>query len=76
MEWIVALIVLLLGFAFLPSVIRASKSHAKGGIGGAVMMLGMMFSGLFDPAQKSAIEEVAKRKDLGEEADVAGGGLE
>jgi hypothetical protein len=73
MEWIIFF--LILGFAIVafPYLLRAAKSSAKGAVGGMVMGLGMAFTILLDPAKKSAMENLDKKKNIGNpNADAAG----
>jgi hypothetical protein len=61
-------ILLLVGLpALLPRLLRASRRSArKGAVGGIVMGLGLAFMIIFDPARAASVEEVQRRKDLGE----------
>ena len=42
------------------------SSTRKGTAGGAMMVLGLAFMTLFDPAKAESVEEIRKRKDLGD----------
>ena len=66
MQWIIAL---LLGLAFAlllpPTIVAAKKSlRGKGRLAGAVVIIGLAFGGLFDPARAAAIETIQKKKEL------------
>jgi len=66
MQWIIAL---LLGLAFallLPPTIVAAKKSLRGKVrlAGAVVIIGLAFGGLFDPARAAAIETIQKKKEL------------
>jgi len=64
MEWVIeiaAFVALLYGIvALLP---RAKRGALKGGGGGFVLGLGMIFASMFDPAKAAAVEEVERRKE-------------
>ena len=64
MEWIAALLVVILAIAILPATLRAAKrsSKAKGRMGGAVMAIGLALWAVLDPPAKTASEEIEKNK--------------
>jgi len=69
--WIASLIALALVVS-LPMLVRWGRRNARGGMGGAAMMLGLAFGHLFDPARAEATEALLKRREMGEEAAEAG----
>ena len=68
MEWIAALAVIVLAFLLLPPAIVAAKKslHKNGKAAGAVMVVGLVFGSIFDPARTTAIENIQKDKERGE----------
>lgn len=64
MEWIVGFLVFILLMALLPVALRAARKsrRGKGGVGGFILAFGLAFSGVLDPAQKAASEEIDKSK--------------
>lgn len=67
LEWAIAIALFLGLLALLPPLLRKSrKSARKGMAGGVVMGLGLAFITIFDPARADTVEEVRKRKDLGD----------
>jgi hypothetical protein len=69
MQWLVALVVLVLLILLMPAAVRfATKSaHGKRGLGGATLALGVAFAFIFDPPKAAAIENIQKKKEEGEE---------
>jgi hypothetical protein len=68
MQWIIASLLALALALLLPLAIVASKKslRGKGRVAGAAMIIGLAFGGLFDPAKAAAIENIQKKKDLGD----------
>lgn len=67
MQWIVAFMLLLIGFACLPRTISALKrSGRKGRIGGFTAALGMALASVLDAPKAAAVENIDKRKELGD----------
>jgi len=75
MKWIVALAVAIALLALLPWAIAASKKSArgKGRLAGATFAIGLAFGAIFDPAKSAAIENIQKKKDIGDEEDGVAG---
>jgi len=71
MKWIVALAVAIALLALLPWAIAASKKSArgKGRLAGATFAIGLAFGAIFDPAKSAAIENIQKKKEIGDEED-------
>lgn len=69
MEWIAALAVVVLAFILLPPAIVAAKRslHKNGKAAGAVMVVGLVFGSIFDPARTTAIENIQKDNERGED---------
>lgn len=59
LQWAIALAIV----ASIPLLIRWGRRHARGGMGGVAMMLGLAFGHLFDPARAEATETLAKRRE-------------
>jgi hypothetical protein len=74
MEWIVFSLILGLALLTFPMLLRAAKSSSvKGSMGGVVMAVGMAFTILLDPAKKASIENLEKKREMGDaDADTAG----
>jgi hypothetical protein len=70
-KWLVALAVALGLSISLPWTIAASKRSArgKGRLAGAAFAIGLAFGAIFDPAKSAAIENIQKKKDIGDEAE-------
>jgi len=75
MKWIVASAVAIVLLALLPWAIVASKRSArgKGRLAGATFAIGLAFGAIFDPAKSAAIENIQKKKDIGDEEDGVAG---
>jgi hypothetical protein len=71
MQWIIALLLVLALALLLPLAIVAAKKslRGKGRLAGAAMIIGLAFGGLFDPAKAAAVENIQKKKELGETED-------
>lgn len=71
MKWIIALGLLTCLAVALPWAIAASKRSArgKGRLAGAAFAIGLAFGAIFDPAKSAAIENIQKKKEIGDEAD-------
>ncbi|WP_343806651.1 hypothetical protein [Alteraurantiacibacter aestuarii] len=72
MEWLLAILVLGTLLALLPRLLRASrkaqgKSRRKGTAGGIMMGMGLAFMTIFDPGKSDSVEEIQRRKDLGDD---------
>jgi hypothetical protein len=69
MKWIIALAIGLCLSIALPWAIVASKKSArgKGRLAGATFAIGLAFGAIFDPAKSAAIENIQKKKDIGDE---------
>jgi hypothetical protein len=61
LQWAVALAIVI----SIPFLICWGRRHARGGMGGVAMMLGLAFGHLFDPAKAAATETLAKRRESG-----------
>jgi hypothetical protein len=59
MQWLVALVVLVLLMLVMPSAVRFATKSARGkrGLGGATLALGIAFAFVFDPPKAAAIEK-------------------
>lgn len=67
MEWIIAIVVFLGLMALLPGFVRRSrKSRRKGMAGGIAMGIGLAFMTIFDPGKAETVEEIRRRKDIGD----------
>jgi ABC-type phosphate transport system substrate-binding protein len=77
MQWLVALLILVLLAATLPAIISTVKqsSVGKGRLGGVSLALGLAFSSFLDPAKAAAIENVEKQKENRRSEQGAGGEL-
>jgi hypothetical protein len=75
MKWIIALAIGLCLSIALPWAIVASKKSArgKGRLAGATFAIGLAFGAIFDPAKSAAIENIQKKKDIGDEEDGVSG---
>jgi hypothetical protein len=69
-QWAVALAIV----AAIPWLIRWGRRHARGGMGGVAMMLGLAFGHVFDPARAEATETLARRREAGKQEAEAGEG--
>jgi len=58
----------LLVIAMIPLLVRLGRRQARGRAGAAMMMLGLAFGHLFDPAKAQATESIQKRREQGEAA--------
>ena len=64
MEWIVAAALFALFLLALPRLLAKSKQGVrKGGGGGLVVALGMIFASAFDPARAAATEQLDRRRE-------------
>ena len=70
LQWAIALAIVV----SIPFLIRWGRRHARGGMGGVAMMLGLVFGHLFDPARAAATETLAKRRESGKQEAEAGEG--
>ncbi|GEM_PF-3500947 len=53
--------------ALLPGMLRRGRKNRRKGMAGGIMMgLGLAFMTIFDPAKADSVEEVQRRKDLGD----------
>lgn len=68
MAVLVSLVVIACIFAPLPWLIRWGRRQARGREGAAMMVLGLAFGHLFDPARAEATETIQKRREQREEA--------
>jgi len=75
MKWIIALAIAICLSIMLPWAIVASKKsgRGKGRLAGATFAIGLAFGAIFDPAKSAAIENIQKKKDIGDEADGVAG---
>lgn len=75
MKWIIALAVAIALLVLLPWAIAASKRSArgKGRLAGAAFAIGLAFGAIFDPAKSAAIENIQKKKEIGDEEDGVAG---
>jgi len=71
MKWVIALALAVCVSMALPWAIAASKRSArgKGRMAGAAFAIGLEFGAIFDPAKSAAIENIQKKKEIGDEAD-------
>ena len=71
MRWIIAAVLTASLLIALPWAIAASKRSArgKGRLGGAAFAIGLAFGAIFDPAKSAAIENIQKKKEIGDEAE-------
>jgi len=69
MQWLVALVVLVLLMLVMPSAVRFATKSARGkrGLGGATLALGIAFAFVFDPPKAAAIENTQKEEEGDEE---------
>lgn len=63
-QWGVAAAILLA----VPLLIRFGRRRSKGRAGAAMLLLGLAFGSLFDPARAEAMETIDKRRDQRAEA--------
>jgi len=70
-KWIIAAAIAVCLSIALPWAIAASKRSArgKGRLAGATFAIGLAFGAIFDPAKSAAIENIQKKKEIGDEAD-------
>lgn len=68
MAVLASLVVIACIFAPLPWLIRRGRRQARGRAGAAMMVLGLAFGHLFDPARAEATETIQKRREQREEA--------
>jgi len=75
MKWIVTLAVAVALLLLVPWAIAASKKSArgKGRLAGAAFAIGLAFGAIFDPAKSAAIENIQKKKEIGDEEDGVAG---
>lgn len=74
-KWAVAAIAAVCLALILPCAIAASKRSArgKGRLAGAAFAIGLAFGAIFDPASSAAVENIQKKKEIGDEAEDAAG---
>jgi hypothetical protein len=75
MKWLIAAVLALLLAIAMPFAIGAVKRSSKGHLAGVAMAIGFAFAFLLDPAQRAAIENIEKKKDLGDNEAGEGGEL-
>jgi hypothetical protein len=70
-KWIIAAAIAGCLSIALPWAIAASKRSArgKGRMAGAAFAIGLAFGAIFDPAKSAAVENIQKKKEIGDEAD-------
>lgn len=75
MKWIAAPAVAAALLLLLPWAITASKRSArgKGRLAGVTFAIGLAFGAIFDPAKSAAIENIQKKKEIGDEEDGVAG---
>jgi len=67
MQWVVAIMLLLIGLACLPSILSGVKrSGRKSRFGGFTAALGMTLASVLDAPKAAAVENIDKRKELGD----------
>ncbi len=64
LQWAVAGFILLA----VPLLIGFARRHSRGRAGAAMLLLGLAFGHLFDPAKAQATESIEKRRQQGQEA--------
>lgn len=64
LEWAIVAAILVA----VPLLIRWGRGKARGRAGAAVLLLGLAFGHLFDPAKAQATESLQKRREQGEAA--------
>jgi hypothetical protein len=75
MKWLVAAVLALLLAIAMPFAISAVKKSSKGRMASVTMAIGFAFAVLLDPAQRAAIENIEKKKDIGDTEAGEGGEL-
>ncbi|MXO58650.1 hypothetical protein GRI89_03725 [Altererythrobacter salegens] len=75
LEWLIAGAVFVVALLALPRLLTRAKAGAKrGGGGGMIVALGLIFASAFDPARAAATEELDLRKETdGTEEGESGG---
>ena len=75
MKWIITVAIAICLAMLLPWAIAASKRSArgKGRLAGATFAIGLAFGAIFDPAKSAAIENIQKKKEIGDEEDGVAG---
>lgn len=75
MKWIITVAIVICLAMLLPWAIAASKRSArgKGRLAGATFAIGLAFGAIFDPAKSAAIENIQKKKEIGDEEDGVAG---
>ncbi|MHA6719028.1 hypothetical protein ACX40Y_06200 [Sphingomonas sp. RS6] len=63
-QWGVAAAILLA----IPFLIRVARRNSRGRAGAAMLLIGLAFGHLFDPAKGEATEQIEKRRQRREEA--------
>jgi hypothetical protein len=79
MQWLVALVALILLMLVMPAAVRFATKSARGkrGLGGATLALGIAFAFIFDPPKAAAIENIQKKNENGaEEGDDGDGNVD
>ncbi len=64
LQWAIAAAILLA----ISLVIRQGRRHSRGKAGAAMLLLGLAFGSLFDPARAEAMETIDTRRDQRAEA--------
>lgn len=59
LQWAIAAAILLA----IPLLIRLGRKQSRGKAGAAMLLLGLAFGSLFDPAKAEAMETIDKRRD-------------
>jgi hypothetical protein len=74
MDWVIAIVIFIVGLLLTPSLIKTLKSSAsgKGRFGGAAMAFGLSLLWALDPPKAAAIENIQIKKDAGDEDEAAG----
>jgi hypothetical protein len=75
MKWLIAICITLVGLLAMPAAIAAAKEsmRGKGRVAGAALSIGLAFSAMFDPKIAAAIENIEKKKEIGDTEEGVGG---
>ncbi len=75
MKWLIAICIAIVGLLAMPAAIAASKAsvRGKGRVAGAALSIGLAFSAMFDPKIAAAIDNIEKKKEIGDTEDGLGG---
>ncbi len=65
MEWAIAAAVFVLAMAAMIAALPPMKSKSRKG-GGFAVGLFMIFASVFDPARAASVEQLARKKDIGD----------